>query len=67
MNKITGIIVGAILVLIVGGVVVKSLLFPASDSPTRATTKTGIMDVIKPAVDISSILNSTPSGGGNAA
>ncbi|MCP4379514.1 MAG: hypothetical protein GY794_25500, partial [bacterium] len=46
---------------------VKSLLFPASDSPTRATTKTGIMDVIKPAVDISSILNSTPSGGGNAA
>jgi hypothetical protein len=67
MNKITGMIVAAILVLIVGGIVLKSLVFPSSDSPTLATTGSGFMEVIEVNADISSIVKTTPSGAGNAA
>jgi hypothetical protein len=66
MNKITGIIVGAVLVSIVGGVILKTLVFPSSEAPTRATTRTGFMDLIEVDIKIADILGSEPSGSGDA-
>ncbi|MDP6546599.1 MAG: hypothetical protein QGH60_21690 [Phycisphaerae bacterium] len=62
MNKITGIIVGGVLLLAVGGFLVKKLVFPSSDSATIATTTTGFMDVLEPTAKITDVLDAAPSG-----
>ena len=67
MNKITGIIVGVVLLGIVGGVVLKKLVFPSADAPTRTTAKDGYMDVIKVDAKITNVLAAEPSGADNAA
>ena len=67
MNKITGIVFGVILLLIVVGVVVKTLVFPSTESPTRETSRTGFMDVIEVDAKISDVLGATPSDPDNAA
>jgi len=66
MNKITGIIFGIIMLLIVGGVVVKVFVFPSQDAPTRATNKKGFMEVIEFGAPVTPILDAEPSGSGNA-
>ena len=45
MNKITGLIVGGILLLIVGGVVLKMLVFPSADEPTNITNPKNYMEM----------------------
>jgi hypothetical protein len=67
MNKWTGIIVGAVLAAVVGGIVVKTFLFPTSDGPTRATRKPGIMKLIEMKVPITIIVDAEPTGSENAA
>jgi len=67
MNKSTGIIVAAILVLIVSGIVVKNLVFPSTEAPTYATSKPGFMEIIEVKAKIADVLGATPSGAGNAA
>ena len=67
MNKITGLIVGGILLLIVAGVIVKVFVFPSTDAPTRETSKSGFMDVIEVDAKITDVLGAAPSGTGDAA
>ncbi|MBT3200592.1 MAG: hypothetical protein HN350_11820 [Phycisphaerales bacterium] len=66
MNKITGFIVAGVIAAIVIGVVVKTVLFPAPDAPTRATAGAKFMEVSELTFSISEILGSEPSGAGNA-
>jgi|GEM_PF-3114708 len=67
MNKITGIIVGGILLLIVGGILIKVLVFPSADAVTRETSKPGFMEVIEVDAKITDVLDSAPSGPDDAA
>jgi len=67
MNKITGLIVGGIMLLLVAGILVKVLVFPSTDAPTRETSRTGFMDVIEVDAKITDVLDAAPSGTGNAA
>ena len=67
MNKMTGMIVAGIMLLIVAGVILKTVVFPSSDASTRATSKAGFMEVIEVNAKISDVLGATPSGAGNAA
>ena len=67
MNKITGIIVGAVFAGVVIGIVVKVFLFPSADGPTRVTQKTGYMEVIEMDMPITKIVPSAPTGSENAA
>ena len=66
MNKITGIIVGVILLLVVVGVVAKVFLFPSTDAATRATTKPGAMKLIELDAPILAIIPAEPTGSENA-
>ena len=67
MNKITGLIVGGIMLLLVAGILVKVFVFPSTEAPTRETTKTGFMEIIEVDAKITDVLDAAPSGGDNAA
>jgi len=67
MNKITGLIFGGVMALIVGGVLIKVLVFPSTEVPTFETSKAGFMDVIEVGAKITDVLGAAPSGAGNAA
>jgi hypothetical protein len=67
MNKMTGMIVAGIMVLIVAGVVIKSVVFPSGASPTIKTSKTGFMEIIEVEAKITDVLGAAPSGSGDAA
>ena len=67
MNKITGMIFGGILLLIVVGVVIKVLVFPSTDAPTRETSRPGFMEVIAVDARITDVLKAAPSGADDAA
>jgi hypothetical protein len=55
------------MLLIVAGILVKVLVFPSTDAPTRETSRTGFMDVIEVDAKITDVLDAAPSGTGNAA
>lgn len=67
MNKITGMIFGGIILLIVAGIVIKVLVFPSTDAVTRETSKPGFMEVIEVDAKITDVLDAAPSGTDNAA
>ncbi len=67
MNKWTGIIVGAVLALGVGGFVIKTFVFPSPDEPTRATKKKDFMEVIEVKAPITLVVAAEPTGSDNAA
>jgi len=55
------------MLLLVAGILVKVLVFPSTDAPTRETSRTGFMDVIEVDAKITDVLDAAPSGTGNAA
>jgi len=67
MNKITGLVFGGIMLVIVAGVLVKVLVFPSTDSPTIETSRTGFMEVIEVGATLTDVLDAAPSGADNAA
>jgi len=66
MNKITGIIVGVILLGAVGGFVIKTLVFPSPDASTPATGKADFLEVIEVEAKITDVLDAEPSGSEDA-
>ena len=67
MDKTTGIVVGAILLLIVGGVILRVVVFPPTDSATRETSRPGFMKLITVDAKITDVLDAAPSGSDDAA
>ncbi|HNX26635.1 MAG TPA: hypothetical protein PKK48_04435 [Phycisphaerae bacterium] len=59
-------LVGILLIVGFLGFLGMRLFSPRPDAPTTATTKAGVLEIIKPAMPISEILGSQPSGKNNA-
>lgn len=65
-NKLGWIIAG-VLVLVLGGVILKIAVFKSHSAPTSATTRRGVLKLKTLGVSIALIVGSEPSAGGNAA
>lgn len=66
MSSKAGWIIAAIILIAVGGFLVKTLLFPTATPPSAATLTKGFMDVITPASSITTVLKTLPDKSGNA-